>query len=278
MQAMEKPPGEIPQSYKISEFAMMVGLPQSKIRYYEKFGLFQVKRRENGYRYYTPEDAFRVNAFRTLLQYGFSVEQSIQMLNERQEGEVFLKTLLGQKEELERQADQIRYRQKRLDYIVELIKSEPGERFDVTDIEDQIYVRASYGRNFTVSTENESELAEFVEMLSVTSYARIIKRADFENEKDYVDPSYIVVMPMREQFRLKNPHSLRIKQMKMGKCLRFQRRKTREESVRKETFESMFLYLKDHGYRMRGDILLFPAFLNLDGQGSDWETLLVPIE
>ena len=64
----------------------------------------------------------------------------------------------------------------------------------------------------------------------------------------------------------------------MGKCLRYQRQKTREESVQKNTFEPMFAWLKDHGYRMRNDILLMPAFLNLDGQGSDWETLLVPIE
>ena len=45
--------------YRISEFAAMVGLSQSKIRFYEKYGLFEVKRSRNGYRYYTPEDASR---------------------------------------------------------------------------------------------------------------------------------------------------------------------------------------------------------------------------
>ena len=275
---MKKDEGEIPKTYRISEFAVMVGLSQSKVRYYEKFGLFRVKRQENGYRYYTPEDAFRVNAFRTLVQYGFTVEQAIRMLDEKQSGEAFLDSLENQKIELKRLSYQIHYRQMRLNYILDLIKSEPGERFEITDMEDQIYVRASVGRDFTVSAENETELAEFVDLLTITSYARIIRRSDFENEMDYVDPSYIMAMPERERFRLKNPGSPRIRYMKMGKCLRYQRRKTREESVRKEAFDPMFAWLKDHGYRMRGDILLFPAFLNLDGKGSDWETLLVPIE
>lgn len=83
--------------YKISEFAAMVGLPQSRIRFYEKYGLFEVKRSKNGYRYYTPEDAFRVNAFRMLLQYGFTVERAIQMLDEKQSGDVFLNSLMTQK-------------------------------------------------------------------------------------------------------------------------------------------------------------------------------------
>lgn len=59
------------KGYYIREFSNMTGLPQSKIRYYEKIGLFKVKRMKNGYRWFSPEDAFRVNAFRCLLQYGF---------------------------------------------------------------------------------------------------------------------------------------------------------------------------------------------------------------
>ena len=47
------------KGYYIREFSNMTGLPQSKIRYYEKIGLFKVKRMKNGYRWFSPEDAFR---------------------------------------------------------------------------------------------------------------------------------------------------------------------------------------------------------------------------
>ena len=52
---------------------------------------------------------------------------------------------------------------------------------------------------------------------------------------------------------------------------------TRAESVRKEAFADLMAYLDDHGYTLRGDIILFPTFLNLDGNGSDVETLFVPV-
>ena len=42
------------KGYYIREFSNMTGLPQSKIRYYEKIGLFKVKRMKNGYRWFSP--------------------------------------------------------------------------------------------------------------------------------------------------------------------------------------------------------------------------------
>src|SRR5699024_3023552 len=70
--------------YRIKEFAAMTGLPPSKIRFYEKHGLLSARREENGYRVFSPEDAFRSNAFRVLLQYGFTVEQAVSMLDAEQ--------------------------------------------------------------------------------------------------------------------------------------------------------------------------------------------------
>ena len=85
------------KGYYIREFSNMTGLPQSKIRYYEKIGLFKVKRMKNGYRWFSPEDAFRVNAFRCLLQYGFSIEEAVRMLDEKQQTEQFEQSLKRQR-------------------------------------------------------------------------------------------------------------------------------------------------------------------------------------
>lgn len=264
--------------YKISEFAAMVGLPQSKIRFYERYGLFDVKRSENGYRYFTAEDAFRVNAFRMLLQYGFTVERAIEMLDERQSGEVFLQSLKQQQRCLDQEVQLLRYRLKRLDYAMELIKSEPGSGFEVIDQEDFLYVHASYGRDFEVSVENAGLIAQFVELLSITSYTRIVSRDDFLNDKDCVNPSYIASIPVSEAYRLPDCRDKRLRRMKLGKCLRFQRHATRAESVRKSTFAEAFGYLEDHGYQVRGDLVIMPTFLNLDGEGQDIETVLIPIK
>lgn len=266
------------RTYKIGEFAAMTGMAPSKVRFYEKAGLFPVRRAANGYRYFTSQDAFRANAFRVLLQYGFTVEQAIEMLDAKQETDEFASSLFEQRERLQRQADLLLYRQKRIEGALELLNHRPGRRFTVVDVDDQLYVRASRGSDFSVAVENEREIALFYELLSVTNCARIIARSDFDSDAETIDPSYVITMPIHEEHRLAGCDMCNVHRLVMGKCLRFRRRLTREESLRKESFDEMFEYLASHGYRLRGDILLLPAFLNLDGKGSDIETLLAPIE
>lgn len=264
--------------YKIKEFAAMTGLPQSKIRFYEKQGLLLSDRQENGYRVFTPEDAFRSNAFRVLLQYGFSVEQAVGMLDKKQGTEEFERSLLAQKNALLQEADLLKYRLTKIESALDLIQSDPSDGFTLIDAPDQLYVNASIGRDFTISLENEQAIAEFYELLSITSCARIITKEDIESEAATLDPNYVITLAEPEQHRLSNEVLAKTKRLPLGKCFRFRRKVTRDESIQKETFTDLLEYLGSHGYRLRGDIILFPSFLNLDGQGSDIETLYVPID
>lgn len=263
--------------YRMKEFAAMTGLPQSKIRFYEKHGLLLSNREENGYRVFTPEDAFRSNAFRVLLQYGFSIDEAVAMLDAKQGTQEFEQSLLDQQEKLRREADLIAYRLRRLDSTLGAIKSEPGLEFELVDAADQLYINSSYGRDFRVSLEHEKTISQYYDLLSITSCARIIKKDDLLGDKPTVDPDYVMTMPEHERHRLDENARNQVKRLCLGKCIRFRRQATRTESVRKETFTGLFEYLDAHGYQVRSDAMLFPSFLNLDGQGSDIETLYVPV-
>lgn len=107
--------------YRIKEFAAMTGLPPSKIRFYEKHGLLATRREENGYRVFSPEDAFRANAFRVLLQYGFTVEQAVAMLDAEQGTEEFKRSLEDQQAKLRREADLLRYRLAKIESALALV-------------------------------------------------------------------------------------------------------------------------------------------------------------
>ena len=50
-----------------------------------------------------------------------------------------------------------------------------------------------------------------------------------------------------------------------------------KEQIQAAREADLFAYLDDHGYALRGDVILFPSFLNLDGNGSDIETLFAPV-
>lgn len=266
--------------YKISEFAAMTGMTPSKVRFYEKAGLFTTHKEENGYRFFTPYDAFRANAFRVLLQYGFTVEKAIAMLDARQESAEFEDALVAQRAHLLEQADLLRYRLARIDEALELLNPQPGSGFALVDIEDHVYARASFGTDFSVSVENEHEIAAFYDLLSVSNCARIISMEDFARPGATVDPNYVIAMPESELRRLVGVAGVdqaRVGRLVLGKCLRYRRRLTREESLLKASYDEMFAWLDEHGYRLRGDILLLPAFMNLDGVGDDIETLYMPI-
>ncbi|WP_139650646.1 MerR family transcriptional regulator [Raoultibacter phocaeensis] len=264
--------------YRMKQFAAMTGMTQSKVRFYEKHGLVLSDRTENGYRVFTPEDAFRSNAFRVLLQYGFSISEAIEMLDAKQDTDEFRTSLQEQQVRLNREQILLEYRQRRIRGVLEFLCSDAGLQFKEVTLPDYLYINASYGRDFSVSLENESVLAEFYTLLSVTSCARIVKRDNLLDESDAVDPDYINTLSVEESHYLSDYAKQRVKRLELGRCVRFGRRVTRAESIQKETFDELFEYLDERNLEIRGDIMLMPSFLNLDGEGSDIEILYVPVK
>ena len=137
----------------------MTGLPQSKIRFYEKHGLILSDRQENGYRVFTPEDAFKSNAFRVLLQYGFSIDEAVAMLDAKQGTEEFERSLLHQQEKLMHEADLIAYRLRRLESTLGAIQSEPGLEFELVDAADQVHQLFIRTRLPCLARARENDLA-----------------------------------------------------------------------------------------------------------------------
>lgn len=264
--------------YRMKQFAAMTGMTQSKVRFYEKHGLALSDRTENGYRVFTPEDAFRSNAFRMLLQYGFSINDAIAMLDAKQDTAEFRESLREQRDRLERERTLLDYRQRRIASVLDILETDSAVDFKIVTVPDQLYVNASHGRDFTVSIENEQLLAEFYDLLSVTSCARIISRENLLDDTPAVDPNYVNTCSVDERHFLSDYAQERAQRLELGRCLRFRRTVTREESIQKEAFDDLFACLDEHGLAIRGDIMIMPSFLNLDGEGSDIEMLYVPVE
>jgi len=264
--------------YKISEFAKMTGLSQSKIRFYEKNKLLHVRKDVNGYRYFTRWDAFRVNAFRILLQYGFTVEKAINMLDERQSGDLFINSLENKKDELLKQIEIMKCRVNKLDSVITLLKEGYENNFEIVDMEDYLYVLASNGIDFSISAKNEKTIAQFGELLSVTSYARIIMMDELIGDNEVINPSYTFAIPISKEIFLGQYDKSQVNRLKLGKCIRYYRKETRENSEKLESFNEIFNFMKINNYSINGDILLLPTFLNLDENGSDIEVLYIPIK
>lgn len=59
----------------IKELETMLGISRSNIRFYEKQGLFQPRRKENNYRDYSPEDVTALKEIMVYRKMGFTVEE-----------------------------------------------------------------------------------------------------------------------------------------------------------------------------------------------------------
>lgn len=263
--------------YKISEFCMMVGLPKSRIRFYEKCGLLTDHQAENGYRYYTHYDAFRVNAFLNLVQLGFTVENAIAMLDRKQSGEEFAGALENQKASIERQIRLLEYRRDRIGDTLDRIRSDPSEPFETRVVEPLLYVNASDGLDFSPSRTNARMIEKFYSIMAVARCSRIIRREDLLGGGDNVDPSYVIAIPESASHLLGDYDRRAVKRMELGRCLVYYRNKTRQQSARKDSYAPLLERLEAQGLSARGDILLVPFFLNLDGQGLDIEEVIVPV-
>lgn len=263
---------------KIKDFSAMTGLSPSSIRFYDKHGLFELNRSENGYRSFSPEDAFRSNAFRTLFKYGFGVDEAARIVNEKQGCEEFAESLRDRKAHLQREIKELQVRIGHIDRALLHLEDEETVQCTETDEPDFMYARASYGCDFSVAKDARLAIAEYYELLGLTYCTRIITKADLEADTPTLDPSYVISIRVQHANLLSAEARAESNVIELGRCVYFRREATREESAQRSSYAALYEYLDEHQLAIRGDALLFPLFLNLDGNGRDVEAIYVPVE
>lgn len=90
---------------KIGEVSKRTDVAVGALRYYEKLGLLDSERGDNGYRYYSPEAVQQVQFIKKAQSLGFSLEDISDVLNVHHQGDVpcdLVQSLLEEKiEQLE---------------------------------------------------------------------------------------------------------------------------------------------------------------------------------
>lgn len=67
---------------KVNEFSKLIGIPDSKIRYYDRKGLISSDRKENNYRDYDMNDALNLYHAQMLRSFEMSVDDSVKAIGE----------------------------------------------------------------------------------------------------------------------------------------------------------------------------------------------------
>ena len=263
---------------KIKEFSAMTGLSPSSIRFYDKHGLFELNRSENGYRSFSPNDAFQSNAFRTLFKYGFSIEEAAHIVNEKQGCVEFADSLRARKAQMQHEIEDLQIRIGHIDRALHHLEEEENGLCAEVEEQNFLYARASYGLDFSIAKRNRLAIAEYYEMLGLTFCSRVITKADLESDSPTLDPSYVISTKEENRHLLTQEALDESELIELGHCVFFRREATREESAQRSSYAPLYAYLEEHNLAIKGDALLFPLFLNLDGEGRDVETVYVPVK
>ena len=256
----------------------MTGLSPSSIRFYDKHGLFECNRSDNGYRSFSPEDAFRSNAFRTLFKYGFSVDEAASIINEKQGCEEFAESLRARKAQMQHEIDELQVRINHVDRALHHLEEErDGLCAEVEECNFYV-IRASHGIDFGIANDNRAAIAEYYELLGLSFCSRIITKSDLESDTPTLDPSYVLAIKEKDVGLLSKETRAASELIELGHCAYFRREATREESAQRASYAPLYDYLEKNELAIKGDAILFPLFLNLDGKGRDAEVIYVPVE
>lgn len=93
------------KSYRIGDFAEYMGVTPDFLKHYSENGLLDVHQRENGYRYYSFDQASRILEYMRLRNYGVSVKEMHAML--AADADEAVRLLDIKVDEMQRQADHL---------------------------------------------------------------------------------------------------------------------------------------------------------------------------
>lgn len=197
--------------YKIGDISKLYNISNDILRYYEKIGLLIPDvRGENGYRYYSESQLWKLNNIRSLRNLGVSLNEIIDFLNTRsikktkemikfqlKKIDENLRELLKLKEELELKKENIRYFEHFSDYEIPRIKYYPKR-----------YILLKNGK-FKDENEINLELKKLKRKLeedndfifTESEIGTVIKLEEWEkgNYSDYIG-TFIITNEIKENF------------------------------------------------------------------------------
>lgn len=266
------------EQYRIAEFARMVGLDPSTVRYYQKHGLPERKRDGNGYRVFDHYDAFMMNYFRGLCARGFSINESIKMIDGTSRAEL-IQRLRENREEMDRELILLSARRLWTEETLRILERvEKGE--DLlwrARVEDLYFLPASVGEDFALAQKN-SDLREFWEdWLGCTRTAGTVDAPRFA-QGERLTISWGETVTATDFAQLGYPADDTVQKLKMGDCLCFYAGRKEPEHITLADYPEVERYLKEHDLRARGTLVLSFLGLNVVEDGRHTGIAALPVE
>lgn len=264
--------------YRIAEFARMVGVEPSTVRYYEKQGWPSNQRDPNGYRVFSEEDAFRMNMFRSIYSRGFSIREALQMMEFPSRREL-IQGLERNSQDMERELLLLEARKQYAEETLQILRLREEGRPMLwrTQLEDHYYLPASILGDFTVTQKNGRTRMAWEENFPFTRFVGVADAKAFaQGEQALIDCGEAVSEKDRERFNY--PVDKTVRRLSLGDCLCFFNGSDHPDHMDIREHPAVREYLKEHGLRARGELLYFYLMLYIAEDGEDSGIAALPVE
>lgn len=244
------------EQYRIAEFAKMVGIDPSTIRYYEKQGLPCMRRSKNGYRVFDKYDAFQMNIFRSIYARGYSIDRALKRM-----APTDLKTLIRELEEnseaMERERQLLEGRCQWTRETLGLLKKlEAGEEMLWRiELEDHYYLPASHLNDFSITQKNGQVRNAWEEWLSYTRFVALGDSAAL-GRSEWSVLSLGEAVGVSDLEGLGYPKDDTVRRLPMGECLCFPSQKLSPDGGPPH-YGQVLDYMEKHGLEPWGHYLEF---------------------
>lgn len=242
--------------YTIKEVASFAGITTEAVRYYEKQGLvISEKNEENGYRYYKTWDIHMLMQARLYRQYGYSMNETKEMLQESTMEE--LEDLFAQKEQdlhesIVQQMRTLNYLRERRNVIGNAKEQSQQIRLETRPA----MYRFDIQNNYSLIDDNDG-LADITQrLMNDTPY--IVSSACFD-KNDFIndEPVFSFGFSILEAFA--NPQILKNNQAvhyyEESTCVSAVAVSTEKHVLRPHIFQKALDYIYEQGLQITGDVV-----------------------
>ena len=266
---------DIPK-FKIGQIAEMFGITPESIRHYERKGLISPVEKVNTYRYYDWIETAKISAIRTLLSYGFNLNEVKDLL--------YPKDLNHMADSLEEKAREIENDIQEKMKLLQAIRVQKAQIYRSTQrIKPSL---CQYPETYRVNVYTNRDLVDVQEnypliscMLDLQPYSSIyflMNKEDIENN-GYAKYCGISI-PCKEWNRLMGRPDPSFEYVKEETAIHTMMKKSSVDNGKKE-LQEVLSFAQEHGYRITGDVILHrTAFQYHEDDVHYWFEAWFPVE
>ena len=267
------------KTYTIGEMARILGVTAETIRYYERKKIIRpLHNEESGYRYYTTWDLHMIIRARCYLGFGFTIEETADILQKENIGEID-DVLSRQQEALEQKIMYQMNLLKKLRMNRTLIKDSKEQSHQLTlQMSPAMYrINTQVNYELILSKEEQREIGRMCEKVPFVFSTALFHKEDIEAGSTDFDFGIGIEEPFARLLNVQESEKIRFHPSRL--CLYMCVPSRSSQFLTYHVLQPAFDYMREHSLQLGGDVVTqIVAMCRPEEEYFNWHNVWIPVE